>query len=87
MAYLLTKPDNFTTVGSSIKFREKRAATRYLWFFVEYENGTGWTADISTLVLKSRPIRHFYAVPPLPFRCSRRNNTIPLPGLTAKEWR
>lgn len=35
--------------GNSLKFREKRTATRYpVALFVEFENGSGWTLDLST---------------------------------------
>jgi len=45
--------------GNSLEFREQRTATRYpVALFVEFENGTGLTLDISTsgaLIETSRP--------------------------------
>lgn len=50
MVNFLSKPDNFAMVGNSFEFREKRAATRYpVVLLVEFENGAGWTRDISTV--------------------------------------
>jgi len=35
--------------GNSLEFSEKRTATRYpVALFVGFENGSGWTVDIST---------------------------------------
>jgi hypothetical protein len=51
MVYLLPKLDNFTMVGNSLEFRETSRHALSVVLFVEFENGTGWTVDISTLVL------------------------------------
>lgn len=48
MVNFLPKADNFAMDGNSLKFREKRTATRYpVALFVEFENGSGWTVDFS----------------------------------------